>query len=107
MVTMEPVEIGAFTAIGIEVDLPRTHLAIVASKTGYIMCGALDVGLLSSRLKAREIVAGRALGVKTVRQLLDAPLESVTAAAQQKGLSPGMKGEKAMEVLLAQEAGAS
>lgn len=106
MVNLQTVIIGRHTAIGIEVDLPRTHLAIVASKTGYIMCGALDVALLSTRLREREIVAGRALGVKSVPQLLAAPLESVTEAAKEKGLSEGMTGERAMATLLDQEEGA-
>ena len=46
----------------------------VTNEVGYIMCGALDVGLLNAKLKERKIVAGRAVGVRTIEQLLEAPL---------------------------------
>ena len=46
------------------------------------MCGALDVGLLNEKLKDRKIIAGRAVGVRTIEQLLNAPLESVTWEAE-------------------------
>ncbi len=93
---MWPISIGDRTAIGIEVELPRTHLAIVTTDAGYIMCGALDVGLLSEKLRARGIVAARAVGVRTVDELLAAPLESVTPAAEERGVRVGMLGKEAI-----------
>lgn len=94
---MWPVRVGERTAVGIEVELPRTHLAIVTTDEGYIMCGALDVGLLSQRLRARAIVAARAVGVRTVEELLAAPMESVTPAAEERGITVGMSGQEAIE----------
>ena len=96
MVRMWPIDIGGRTALGIEVQLPRTHLAIVTTDAGYIMCGALDVALLSGRLRQREIVAARAVGVQTVEQLLAAPMESVTPAAAARGVQVGMSGSEAI-----------
>lgn len=64
------------------------------------MCGALDVGLLNERLADRGIIAGRALGVRTIEQLLEAPLESVTVAAREIGIEPGMKGKDAIIAML-------
>ena len=49
------------------------------------MCGALDVGLLNDKLADRQIIAGRAVGVRTIEQLLEAPLESVTLEAEKEG----------------------
>ena len=46
------------------------------------MCGALDVSVLNEKLKDRKVIAGRAVGVKTIEQLLEAPLESVTYEAE-------------------------
>lgn len=60
------------------------------------MCGALDVGLLNEKLKDRKIIAGRAVGVKTLEQLLDAPLESVTFEAEKMGITKGMIGRDAL-----------
>ena len=96
MVRVWPVPVAERTATGIEVELPRTHLAIVTTDAGYIMCGALDVGLLSTRLLSRGIVAARAVGVRTVEELLAAPMESVTPAAEERGVRVGMLGREAI-----------
>jgi len=96
MIQVKPIQIDNRTAIGITVDLPKTTLIAVATDKGYIMCGALDVALLNDRLKERQIVAGRAVGVRTLKDLLEAPLESVTDAAKQLGITPGTKGRDAV-----------
>lgn len=64
------------------------------------MCGALDVGLLNERLKDRGVIAGRAVGVKTLDQLLNSPLESVTLEAEQLGITAGMSGREALLKML-------
>jgi len=96
LINMEPLEIEGRTAIGLEVKLPKTTLLIVTTDKGYIMCGALDVNLLNERLKERKVIAGRAVGVRTIDQLLEAPLESVTAEAEALGIYPGMSGREAI-----------
>jgi len=101
MVRMEPIRIGEWTAIGVEVRLPGTTLLAVTAGNGYIMCGALDVGLLNERLSDRHIIAGRAVGVRTLEQLLDAPLESVTEAAERLGITAGMAGKEAIRTMAA------
>ena len=60
------------------------------------MCGALDVGLLNQKLADRKIIAGRAVGVRTIDDLLKAPLESVTLEAKECGIEEGMTGEEAL-----------
>lgn len=82
--------------VAITVELPKTTLVVVTSEKGYIMCGALDVALLNDKLKERGIVAGRATGVKTIEQLLHAPLEAVTYEATARGIYPGMIGKDAL-----------
>lgn len=99
MVRMEPVPLQNGVAIGIEIELPKTHLAIVTTPKGYIMCGALDVRLLDERLSSRRVVAGRAVGVRSIEDLLDAPLESVTEGMAELGVSPGDIGRQALERL--------
>lgn len=101
MVKIEPMQIGDWTAIGVEVRLPGTTLLAVTAGKGYIMCGALDVQLLNEKLRDRRIVAGRAVGVRTLDQLLEAPLESVTEAAEQSGIHAGMQGKEAVRRMAA------
>ena len=105
MVRIEPIRIGEWTAVGVEVLLPKTTLLAVTAGDGYIMCGALDVQLLNERLRDRNVVAGRAVGVRTLEQLLEAPLESVTASAEAMGITAGMKGSEAVRVMAAAASG--
>ncbi|TYR98094.1 DUF1805 domain-containing protein [Rossellomorea vietnamensis] len=96
MMNLSPVEIEGHTFLAVSVQLPKTNLLVVTSDKGYIMCGALDVGLLNEKLKDRKIIAGRAVGVKTIQQLIDAPLESVTYEAEEIGITAGMSGREAL-----------
>ena len=67
------------------------------SDKGYIMCGALDIGLLNE-LGDRGIIAGRAVGVRTIEQLLEAPLESVTTGAEALGIPAGTIGKALLKM---------
>jgi uncharacterized protein YunC (DUF1805 family) len=96
MIDVQPIQFEEGTAIAVTVRLPKTTLLAVATEKGYIMCGALDVGLLNERLASREIIAGRAVGVKTIQELLDAPLESVTVTAERLGITAGTTGRDAV-----------
>ncbi|WP_410512091.1 DUF1805 domain-containing protein [Paenibacillus sp. BR2-3] len=96
MVTLEPIVVGDHILIGCEVKLPKTTLLTINTSKGYIMCGALDVGLLNERLSDRHIIAARAVGVRTLPELLAAPLESVTIEAENLGIVPGMSGAEAL-----------
>ncbi|MBO8163352.1 MAG: DUF1805 domain-containing protein [Brevibacillus sp.] len=99
MIDVQPLSFPEGTALAITVRLPKTTLLVVTTEKGYIMCGALDVALLNQKLADRQILAGRAVGVKTIQELLDAPLESVTTAAEAMGITVGMKGREAIRKL--------
>lgn len=96
MVTMTPIIIENKQFTAITVALPKTNFMAIMNDKGYIMCGALDVQLLNEKLKERGIIAGRAVGVRTIEQLLDAPLESVTYGAEKLGIFVGTKGRDAL-----------
>lgn len=96
LINMMPIVIEDKTFIGISVQLPKTTLLSISSDCGYIMCGALDVGLLNTKLKERKIIAGRAVGVRTIEELLNAPLEIVTDEAERIGITAGMIGKDAL-----------
>lgn len=76
--------------------MPKTTLLTISNERGYIMCGALDIELLNRKLSDRKIIAGRAVGVRTIDDLLKAPLESVTYEAQKHGIVQGTIGEEAL-----------
>lgn len=96
MVKEETISIDGQLFTAVTVRLPKTTLLTVSNDCGYIMCGALDVGLLNRKLQDRGIIAGRAVGVRTIEDLLDAPLESVTYAARKLGIEAGMIGREAL-----------
>ncbi|GAE30289.1 YunC family protein [Alkalihalobacillus hemicellulosilyticus] len=96
MLEMTPIQIKDQTFIAVTLKLPKTNFMAVTNDVGYIMCGALDVALLNEKLKDRKIVAGRAVGVRTIEQLLEAPLESVTSEAEQLGITIGEIGREAL-----------
>ncbi|CAH1200427.1 hypothetical protein PAECIP111893_01373 [Paenibacillus plantiphilus] len=101
MMRMVPILLcGGITVLGVEVKLPKTTLLAISTDRGYIMCGALDVALLNERLKDRGIVAARAVGVRTLEELMEAPMESVTGAAETLGITIGMKGTDALRLML-------
>lgn len=96
LIDLTPLRLDGNPFLAITVLLPKTTLLAVTNEKGYIMCGALDVALLNDKLKDRNIIAGRAVGVKTIQQLLDAPLESVTLEAERLGIFKGMIGKQAL-----------
>lgn len=100
MIEVQPLHFEEGSAVAVTVRLPKTTLLAVTTDKGYIMCGALDVGLLNQKLADREIIAGRAVGVKTIQQLLDAPLESVTTTAESIGITVGTTGRDAIRKML-------
>ena len=98
--SLSPIQIEGHTVLAVEVKLPKTNLLVVTTDKGYIMCGALDVALLNEKLKDRGVIAGRAVGVKTIEQLLEAPLESVTYEAEKLGIKAGTIGKDAILKML-------
>lgn len=96
MINLSPIKIDNHTFNAVTVLLPKTTLLVVMNDKGYIMCGALDVSLLNERLRDRQIIAGRAVGVKTIEELLNAPLESITVEAEKLGIQKGMIGRDAL-----------
>ncbi|HLR03690.1 MAG TPA: DUF1805 domain-containing protein [Virgibacillus sp.] len=96
MLTVNPLEVEGMIFTAIRVELPKTNLLMITNEVGYIMCGALDVDVLDDALKDRHVIAGRAVGVKTIDDLLYAPLEKVTAASKTHGWETGMSGIDAL-----------
>ncbi|HLQ71889.1 MAG TPA: DUF1805 domain-containing protein [Bacillota bacterium] len=96
MLTVNPMDVEGMIFTAIRVELPKTNLLIITNEIGYIMCGALDVDVLNVKLKDRSVIAGRAMGVKTIDELLYAPLEKITDSSKRYGWEIGMRGIDAL-----------
>ncbi|APC48940.1 YunC family protein [Virgibacillus halodenitrificans] len=96
MITVNPLEVDGMMFTAIQVELPKTNLIMITNETGYIMCAALDVDVLNEKLAHRKVVAGRAVGVRSIDDLLNAPLEKITDASRTYGWEVGMTGKEAL-----------
>lgn len=96
MFTVNSLDIDGVIFTSICVELPKTNLLIITNDIGYIMCAALDIDVLNHLLKDREVVAGRAVGVRTIDDLLNAPLEKITESSKKYGWKVGMTGREAL-----------
>jgi uncharacterized protein YunC (DUF1805 family) len=100
MIKVEPLWLGEHVVVAVEVHLPKTNLLVIQTDNGYVMCGALDVHLLRTTLANRDILAARAVGVKTMDELLNGTVESCTQAAERIGIQPGMSIRQALLLML-------
>ncbi|MFC4404852.1 YunC family protein [Gracilibacillus xinjiangensis] len=96
MMEVNPLKIEDHTFVAITVKLPYTTLLVITNDVGYVMCGALDVDLLNEKLSDRPVVAGRAIGVRTIDDLLGAKLEKITDTARDYGWKEDMEVKKAL-----------
>lgn len=106
MIRIAPLTIDGVTFVSTEIELPQTHLSIIQCDEGYVMCGALDIQLLRDKLAQRNVVAARAVGVKTLDDLLNGKVESCTQAAEGLGVHPGMPIRTALLLMKQQKAAA-
>ena len=98
MFQAKKIQIEGHEFIAYEVFLPQTTLLIVTNDVGYIMCAAVDIDFFNNtpKLVARKIIAGRAEGVRTIDELLNAPLAKLTIAAEELGIQAGTIGRDAL-----------
>ena len=76
----------------LEVKLKGTTLLLIEGYNAFFMCGALDVNIYNSpKMLDRKVICGKALGVKTIDELYNAPLVHICDYGKSKGLIEGMK----------------
>ena len=93
--------IDGYEFITYEVFLPQTTLLVVTNEVGYIMCAAVDIDFFNNtpKLVERKIIAGRAEGVRTIEELLNAPMAKLTTAAKGLGITEGTIGRDALVMM--------
>jgi uncharacterized protein YunC (DUF1805 family) len=84
-------------AVGLRVDLlDSPPLLLIVGRTGFVMCGFLDI----DAAEKVDVTAAMVRGVKTFNDVLEAEIKAVTPKAKRKGIKVGMKGEEAVKLLL-------
>ncbi len=97
MINMTPLKIDDKVAVGLRVDLPYSPpLLLIVGRTGFIMCGFLNI----DAAEKVDVAAAMVSGVKTFDDVLEAGIKAVTSKAKRKGIKVGMKGEEAVKLLL-------
>jgi uncharacterized protein YunC (DUF1805 family) len=96
----EKVVLSRKTAVGYIIPLGTINLVSVVTDTGMVGCGVFDVQALDAfgypAAKARK--AGEGL-IATVDDLLNGIIKEVNEAARKRGVSIGMSGKEALELL--------
>ncbi|KAA0940620.1 DUF1805 domain-containing protein [Sporosarcina sp. ANT_H38] len=96
MIDLKAIDIEGHIFFSALFELPKTTLIYVGNNKGYIMCSTLDIGQLNEKLEDSNVIAGIAVEVKTVDQLLEASLEAITYEAEELGIKKGMIGREAL-----------
>ena len=99
MIKVEPVPLQGGVAIGVMVELPQTRQLTISTTKGYISAGYIDLPFLQQRRPERKIIAARVLDVREIRDLLTARVFDCTPAASALGVTPGMTGQAALDLM--------
>ncbi len=88
------------TLESLEVELDHTTLLILSGYGGFAMCGALDVGIYNTeKMKERKVICFKAVGVKTLEQLYEAPIVDLSDYARSLNIAEGMKVKDGFKIL--------
>lgn len=71
----------------LEIELKGTTIIMLEGYGAFFMCGALDVDIYGDR----EVLCGKAVGVKTLDDLYNSPIEATSNYARKWGIVKGMK----------------
>lgn len=96
MITIHSLDVNGLIFTGFHLQLPGTEILIVMNEVGYIISSALFTELITDEKDGQHIIAGAVSPVKTIDDLLYAPLETITEKARHKGWAIGMCGKDAL-----------
>lgn len=92
---VEEIEFDNGLALGLSFQMQTTPLLVIRAEKGFVMCGYLDM----ESAEALGDVAAKVRSVSTFDDVLQAPIIGVTPKAASLGISVGMTGEKALELM--------
>lgn len=95
-VRVKVLDVDGKTLLGVEIDLPGSApLVVIRGNNGFVMCGFLDI----STPEKLGLVAARVRGVKSVEEMLEKEIETVTTQALKHGLKPGVRVREVLNLL--------
>ena len=92
LVNTHEINIDGEKIIGVEVALPGAPLVVAYGLSGFVMCGYLSIEAADKLNVAAAVVRG----VSTVDDLLRAPIQAVSKAGAEKGVTLSMTGAQAL-----------
>lgn len=79
----------------VHVPTAKTNVLLIKAAGGFLGCGYFDVNVANRVGDAAAIVTG----VKTVEQMLEAPIVRLSEKAHEAGVREGMTGREALLLL--------
>lgn len=92
MINEKVIKIQGYEFSGLQVELPQANLVMAVAKKGFIMCGYLNMETAEKFNQAAAMVTG----IKTIEDLTDTNLVSVSSKAKSLGLKEGMPVKEAL-----------
>jgi uncharacterized protein YunC (DUF1805 family) len=92
---MATVTIDGIAFEGTHVATEKTNVLLIKAAGGFLGCGYFDVNVANRVGDAAAIVTG----VKTLEQMLDAPVARISDRAREFGVRDGMTGREALLLL--------
>ncbi|WP_291320861.1 DUF1805 domain-containing protein [Desulfonatronospira sp.] len=79
----------------VDFPTPRTKLLVIRGGKGILGCGYFNMSVAEKIDEALAIVRG----VQSVEDMLEAEVRKVSPAARELGVTPGMTGRQAMQLM--------
>ncbi len=98
-VIVEPFTRDGLQLTAVKIELKNTTLLLIEGYDAFFMCGALDVNIYGQR----EVLCGKAVGVKTIEDLYQAKIADSTNYAKSQGILPGMSVHEALNQISKKE----
>ncbi|MBP2029943.1 uncharacterized protein YunC (DUF1805 family) [Methanohalophilus levihalophilus] len=92
---IEQIKIGDKTAVGLQWKMENAALLVIKADKGFVMCGYLNIETANKLGDVAAVVSG----VSTFDDVLEAPLKAVSKNAQKLGISEGITGREALELM--------
>lgn len=91
MLSSTVVKAGDAALLGVRLEMPNAPVLMLVGKKGFVGCGYFDIAVADKVSHAVAVVAG----VKSFDDMLAGSVKSVSNAASQLGIRPGMTGAEA------------
>ncbi|MGC8565868.1 MAG: YunC family protein [Thermoplasmata archaeon] len=90
---IEQIPLKKEMALGLKIQLGKAPLILIKARTGYIMCGYLNMDAAN---KLGDI-AGKVSGVNDFREMLEKEVIEISERAKEMGIKPGITGGEFLE----------